>query len=437
MCGTPAESEIDMSDVRTLSLSETVLTLSAALDLVSPLLVNHHRRVAYLAATLAHEAGLAPNRQHDVVLAGLLHDVGAFSLQERMDTLHFELQYPQTHAERGYLLLKTFTPLGTIAEYVRYHHQRWDERGSLPAPIPQESLLLHLADRIAVLLRDDEPILNQVGGITASILKHGGDMFSPDLVEVFQAVAKREYVWLDVTSPGIETIIQEKLARTEVALPESALAELSRLFGRIIDFRSSFTALHSNGVAAIAERIAQLHGFTQEECTLLRIAGNLHDLGKLSVPRELLEKRQDLTPADHNIIKTHSYYTYQVLSPLRGFDSIRNWAAFHHERPDGSGYPFHVKDDAFDQGCRIVALADVFTALTENRPYRPGMAPEAVRRELKAMGTRMQLDQQLMAAVSDCFDDLTVTCLSAKEQALSEYLRFRGAFDSWSRQGKA
>jgi len=232
-------------------------------------------------------------------------------------------------------------------------------------------------------------------------------------------------------------IIQEKLARTEVALPESALAELSRLFGRIIDFRSSFTALHSNGVAAIAERIAQLHGFTQEECTLLRIAGNLHDLGKLSVPRELLEKRQDLTPADHNIIKTHSYYTYQVLSPLRGFDSIRNWAAFHHERPDGSGYPFHVKDDAFDQGCRIVALADVFTALTENRPYRPGMAPEAVRRELKAMGTRMQLDQQLMGAVSDCFDDLTVTCLSAKEQALSEYLRFRGAFDNWSRQGKA
>jgi len=425
-----------MPDVRTLTLSETVLALSAALDLVSPLLANHHRRVAYLAVTLAHETGFPANRQHDVLLAGLLHDVGGFSLQERMDTLNFELQYPHIHAERGYLLLKTFPPLGAIADYVRYHHHRWDERDSLPGPIPQEALLLHLADRIAVLIRDEEPVLNQVGTITASILKHGGDMFSPELVEAFLAIAKREYVWLDVTSPKIETIIQEKLAKAENALPSTALSELSRLFGRIIDFRSSFTALHSNGVAAIAERIAQLHGFTQEECTLLRIAGNLHDLGKLSVPRELLEKRQGLTPADHNIIKTHSYYTYQVLSPLRGFDTIRNWAAFHHERPDGSGYPFHVKDDAFDQGCRIVALADVFTALTENRPYRTGMAPDAVRRELKAMGTRMQLDQQLMADVSDCFDDLTITCLTAKEQALAEYLRFRGAFDSWSRQSK-
>ena len=123
--------------------------------------------------------------------------------------------------------------------------------------------------------------------------------------------------------------------------------------------------------------------------------------------------------------------------PFSPSSTVREWASFHHERSDGSGYPFHVTGDEFDIGCRIVAIADIFTALTENRPYRAGMGRNAARHELKEMTVLNKIDKRLMADVSDCYDDLTATCLRAKEQSLSEYLRFRGTFDSWARQARA
>ena len=429
-----------MKNGNSTTLADVVLSLSAALDLISPAVVNHHRRVSHLASLIALEAGLSPRQQHDIALAGLLHDAGAFSLKERIDTLTFEINAPHDHAERGYLLLKTFAPLTTVAGMVRHHHVPWDNGNGQAfqgEPVSTASNILHLADRIAVLVNDTQPILNQVDGIMAVIRQHNSSLFQPELVDCFMAVARREYLWLELASQALDSFIQSRLGYCRVEIPSESLDELTRLFSRIIDFRSSFTALHSSGVAAVAERIAQLQGFPQEESILLRIAGNLHDLGKLAVPREILEKREQLSTADQNLIRAHSYYTYQALTPLNKLSGVREWASFHHERSDGSGYPFHVTGDEFDIGCRIVAIADIFTALTENRPYRAGMGRNAARHELKEMTVLNKIDKRLMADVSDCYDDLTATCLRAKEQSLSEYLRFRGTFDSWARQARA
>jgi HD-GYP domain-containing protein (c-di-GMP phosphodiesterase class II) len=239
-----------------------------------------------------------------------------------------------------------------------------------------------------------------------------------------------------LTSNTLEQQIVLSLEEAAPPLSIQTLAELSKLFSRIIDFRSSFTALHSSGVAAVAERIAQYQGLTSDQRLLIKISGNLHDIGKLSVPREILEKRDMLSPSDKNIIKSHSYHTYQVLAPLKNLGEVRTWASFHHERPDGNGYPFHVKGDGLDEGCRIVAIADIFTALTENRPYRTGMGRNAIRNELTAMAGLKQIDSELTTLVSDCYEDLTGTCLEAKEKSLSEYLSFRGSFDTWSRQAR-
>lgn len=422
------------------TLADVVLSLSAALDLISPAVVNHHRRVSHLASLIALEAGLSPRQQHDIALAGLLHDAGAFSLKERIDTLTFEINAPHDHAERGYLLLRSFVPLTTVAGMVRHHHVPWDNGNGQSfqgEPVSTASRILHIADRVAVLVNDTQPVLNQVDDIVSIIRQKSGSLFSPELVDCFIAVAHREYAWLELASQSLDSFIQSRLGYCRIEIPSEALDELTRLFSRIIDFRSSFTALHSSGVAAVAERIAQLQGFPQEESILLKIAGNLHDLGKLAVPREILEKRDQLSIGDQNLIRAHSYYTYQALTPLKRLSGVREWASFHHERSDGSGYPFHVTGDEFDIGCRIVAIADIFTALTENRPYRAGMGRNAARHELKELTALNKIDKRLMADVSNSYDDLTATCLRAKEQSLSEYLRFRGTFDSWSRQARA
>lgn len=429
-----------MNDTRSISLVEAVLCLSSAIDLVSPAVANHHRQVSCLARLIAAETGMSDRLRLEVTIAGLLHDVGAFSLKERLDMLDFELDHPHEHAERGYLLLKTFSPLARVAKLVQHHHVPWDKgKGKVfrGEPVNPGSQILHLADRVAVLVNDSQPVLSQAERISATIRQQSGIMFNPELVEAFLKVASREYTWLELTSNSLEQQILISLEGTDPPLSLQTLNELSRLFSRIIDFRSSFTALHSSGVAAVAERIAQFQGLTGDQRLLIKISGNLHDLGKLSVPREILEKRDPLSASDQNIIRSHSYHTYQALTPLKNLSEVRNWASFHHERPDGNGYPFHVKGDALDEGCRIVAIADIFTALTENRPYRPGMGRNAIRDELKDMAGLKQIDSELTTLISDCYEDLTGTCLAAKEKSLSEYLSFRGTFDMWSRQARS
>lgn len=105
-------------------LFDTVMCLSSALDLVSPIVVNHQKRVAYIALSIAAELGLSPEQQNELALAGALHDCGALSLKDKLDALRFDFDFgnPHQHAELGYLLLKRFGPFSGLATLVRYHH---------------------------------------------------------------------------------------------------------------------------------------------------------------------------------------------------------------------------------------------------------------------------------------------------------------------------
>ena len=139
-----------------IELLDFVLGLARATDLVSPLIANHHKRVAYIADEIALEIGFADDRRTNVMLAASVHDIGAFSLRERADTLKFDLTDTQRHAEIGYMLFKDVSVLPRIGDIIRYHHVDWNDgqnaevRGIM---VPAESHLLHLADRIDVLVQ--------------------------------------------------------------------------------------------------------------------------------------------------------------------------------------------------------------------------------------------------------------------------------------------
>lgn len=107
-------------------LFDFILSLSEAIDLISPLVTNHHFKVAYIAYMIGAELQLPPENLNDLVLAGALHDIGAISLKERLDALQFELENPYQHAEMGYLLLRNYGPFLQIADIVRFHHVPWN-----------------------------------------------------------------------------------------------------------------------------------------------------------------------------------------------------------------------------------------------------------------------------------------------------------------------
>ncbi len=409
-------------------LLDLIMCLSEAMDLVSPSVVNHHKQVAYIAYSLADELGMSTDEKSTLVLAGALHDVGAFYSKEKLALLEFEIEAPQRHAERGYHLLKLLPPLADTANMVRRHHTWWDEgKGDAvdAEKVPLGSHIIHLADRIAVLINKRRFILGQVENLTKKIKRASGSMFKPELVEAFVALSDKEYFWLDVASRKLETTLPLRVSSKILELED--LADLTHLFARIIDFRSQFTATHSSGVAASAETIAKLIGFSQLECRSMRIAGYLHDLGKLAVSAEILEKPAKLDMEEVFIMRSHTYFTYRTLQSIADLEIINTWASFHHEYLDGKGYPFHIKGEDLCLGARVMAVADTFTAITEDRPYRKSMAGEKAVWVLQQMADYSKLDPHIVGLVKDNFDDINKVRAQAQQEAVEEHRNFMKA----------
>ena len=287
------------------------------------------------------------------------------------------------------------------------------------------SHILHLADRIDVLVDHQQPVLGQVKRICRTIRGHAGRKFVPEQVDAFLRLADKEFFWFDLVSPSVEALVAARGTHGSGTLSGMENLEgIARLISHVIDFRSRFTSVHSTGVAAIAEYLARQNALPDSVCRQVRIAGQLHDLGKLSVPREILEKTSGLTAADYSIIKGHTFHTYRILHAIKGFDQISKWAAYHHERVDGSGYPFHVKGNEYSLCCRIVSVADVFTAITEDRPYRKGMSIGKALGVMAKLAGKGKLDGELVAMVRENYGELDAMRTAAQAVAAREYENF-------------
>ena len=397
---------------------DLILCVSRALDLLSADLSDHHMRVAYVASRIADSLGLTAQDKQDAVLAGALHDVGAASTSLRLSLQNYstsaempaENGLPEgihVHAAEGYLLLRDFPPFARAADAIRYHHVEWNfKRGSEfhHEAVPFLSHILHLADRVAVLPVARSPILEQSASIGQQIVRDAGARYHPQVVEAFADVSRSESFWLDLMSPHKEEIIRNRFGAQNVALDVDELYELARLFARIIDFRSPYTAIHSSAVAARAERIAQLLDMGRFKTRLIGTAGFLHDLGKLAVPTEILDKPAPLTAQEMLVIKQHPYYTHQILSLVPGLEEVNTYASLHHERLDGSGYPFRKR--SIPLGSRIIAVADVFTAISEHRPYRAGITRKSAIALLNRFVDDGALDGDIVALVRANVEEL-------------------------------
>ncbi|WP_245526701.1 HD domain-containing phosphohydrolase [Acetohalobium arabaticum] len=415
------------------SLFDMIMSLSDAMDLISTVVNGHHKRVAYIASSIAEELEMSKEEQRHLVIAGALHDVGAFSLQERLDALNFEVtDFLESlglskHAEVGYRLINHFQPFDKIASLIRYHHVYWQEGAGAEFQserIPLGSHILHLSDRIDVSINMKEEVLSQTDRINKRIKENTGNQFKPELVEVYLNLSDKESFWFDIISPVTMEILAEEFSGINISLSIDELGDLAELFSQIIDFRSRFTASHSSGVAATAQALGGQIGLSKIDRKKIKIAGYLHDLGKLAVPTEILEKEEKLTDEEFNIIKKHVYHTYHTLKGVSGLEEINTWAAFHHERLDGNGYPFHHQKEELSLGSRIMAVADVFTAITENRPYREGMDKDRALEVLQDMVQDSALDSDVVTVLADNYEEINIIRQTAQREETEEYKRF-------------
>jgi HD-GYP domain-containing protein (c-di-GMP phosphodiesterase class II) len=170
--------------------------------------------------------------------------------------------------------------------------------------------------------------------------------------------------------------------------------------------------------------LTNIYRFSERESKLMEIAGLLHDVGKLAVDDMILEKNGALNHQEFNAMRKHSYYTYTILKKVKGLEQIVLWAAHHHERLDGKGYPFHVKGSDFSKLSRIMCVADIVTAITEDRPYRAGMSSEKAIGILADMADNGGIDQEIVEVVTDNFAQINDARMEAQQAALQDYKVF-------------
>jgi HD-GYP domain-containing protein (c-di-GMP phosphodiesterase class II) len=328
------------------------------------------------------------------------------------------------HGHIGSMLLSGFGPLENAAKMIKYHHYPWNH-GKGNGEIPLGSHIIHIADRICVSLNKEQDILLQCPRVLEQIKKKSGTIFIPELVDCVEELKELEYIWLDLvyTYPMDQMSFSSFSASTPLNIDQ--IIDFSRIFSRIIDFRSSFTANHSVGVANTAEKLAKLFGYSENECKMMLVSGYFHDLGKLAISNSILEKPGPLTPEEFCIVKSHPFYTYRILEVINGFETISKWAAFHHEKPNGKGYPFHLDDSNLPLGSKILAVADVFTAITENRPYREGMKDQDCIRILNSMMADNALSPTVVKVLLENFSEIKKICKDAQGKADVEFRKFK------------
>lgn len=291
-----------------------------------------------------------------------------------------------------------------LDDIIYYHHHDWsvnnfDENQIKGAELPLASRVIRLADRIEASINPDICLLMQSDEIIRDIKSKSGSWFDPKLVEIFIKLAQKESFWLNLKSKEYLHILENWGEKTKTNIDLYDLESLASTVAHLIDRISPFTSRHSSGVATIAAMITNEMGYGLQEQRSMRIAGLFHDLGKLTIPDNLIEKEGELTKKEYKVVKQHSYYSYQLLNKVEGLGSIPEWGAFHHERLDGTGYPFRLKAENLNIGSRIMAVSDVFQALTEDRPYRVAFSIAKALEIIQEMQENFKLDKKIISVL--------------------------------------
>lgn len=261
--------------------------------------------------------------------------------------------------------------------------------------IPKEALLIHLADYISILKLNYNKIEKDW------IMDMLDERVLPEHKKLFH-IACNEYNLLDNIKDNryLEELYE---IFDKITLTREEVISYIRMLTYAIDFRSESTVIHTITVEEISLQIANILKVNEETARNIKIASMLHDIGKIAIPIEVLEKTDKLTDEEYEQIKNHAIIGYRILSDL-GLDDLRDIATLHHEKLDGTGYPFGLKEDEISLEVRIVAIADILSALVYKRTYKEEFPKDKVVSILSEMASNNKIDSEICNLVIGNYD---------------------------------
>jgi putative nucleotidyltransferase with HDIG domain len=263
--------------------------------------------------------------------------------------------------------------------------------------IPLLARILSVAQHLDIFCSERSP------EIAIQVLRaRSGRWFDPRLVQVVCDLDRRGVLWNDcLVAVGSERARELVLEYEPVNSQGVAAAEVDRIceaFAEVVDAKSPFTYRHSLGVAEVATSLATVLKLPPERVHLVRRAALLHDLGKLAIPNTILDKSGELSGDEWQVVLQHPRLTREILARIEPFAELAIIAGAHHEKLDGTGYPDHLTGPQLSLEARIVAVADVYQALTELRSYRKGLSHHEAMKILYRLAAN-KLDPHCVAAM--------------------------------------
>jgi HD-GYP domain-containing protein (c-di-GMP phosphodiesterase class II) len=444
-----------------LRLAELIGALSYALDITEGQPQGHCVRCCWIGMRIGRELGLPEEFLGELYYTLLLKDVGCSSNAARICQLYMtddiafkrdfkwvDGSFPQVarfvleHTGLGASLLDKFKVLvsslrtreeaaqelittrcqrgASIARRLGFHErvaqgihgldEQWNGKGR-PDHLAGEAISIY--SRIALLTQVVD-VFHTTGGPEAALREakaRSGTWFDPRLVEALLKVSADGALWSALRAKDLSArVFAESAALSEITVNEDYLDAVAAAFGEIVDSKSPYTAGHSGRVALYTDLIAVELGLNAERRRWLYRGALLHDVGKLGVSNAILDKPGKLDAAEWEAVKKHAAYTGEILARIPQFAELALVAAAHHERLDGKGYPRGLSAHEIALETRIITTADIFDAITAERPYRAAV-PIAKTLEIMAETVGTALDPACFAALKSVVQELEIASM--------------------------
>lgn len=432
-----------------MKLSELIGALSYALDITEGQPAGHCVRCCWIGMHIGRAAGLPQEQLWELYYTLLLKDLGCSSNAARIcelyltDDLQFKrdfktvgdslpqvLSFVLTHTGLKAGLAERFRSVMTILrdgpaiaqDLIATRCQRGAEIARLlrfsdgvaagiysldehfngqgkPAQLAGEAIPMYA--RIALLAQVIDVFHTAAGSASAlrEARARAGSWFDPGLVRAFEEVAAAPEFWRVLASPDVDqAVLALEPAGGDVALDDDYLDDIAAAFGEVVDAKSPYTSGHSARVALYTDMIAEALGLSPQRRRWLKRGALLHDVGKLGVSNSVLDKAGSLDREEWDAVRLHAAYTETILGRINAFAELAHIAGAHHERLDGTGYPRGLSGSAINIETRIITTADIFDAITAERPYRGAIpVPQALAMMEKTVGSA--LDPACFAAL--------------------------------------